>query len=168
MVLSGTLLLTFLSYQKGTGKKGVLYKLKLMAMVSGGLITFLANIAFSSKNINNFTEIYESAVNNFLPLFYGFFLYFILDLIKVPLPKDTEANYLNSSTEERLEDYDMTLREIVVAREILLNLSNSEIAEKLYISENTVKKHINHIFQKVGVRNRTEFIYKFTSCKNDH
>lgn len=34
--------------------------------------------------------------------------------------------------------------------------SNAKIAEKLHISEHTVKSHIYNIFRKIGVRNRTE------------
>ena len=35
-------------------------------------------------------------------------------------------------------------------------LSNSEIADKLGISENTVKVHIQHMLDKTGCKNRTE------------
>jgi len=45
---------------------------------------------------------------------------------------------------------------------ILINegLSNQQIADKLFISESTVKKHISNIFQKLGVERRTEAIRK--------
>ena len=45
---------------------------------------------------------------------------------------------------------------------LLINegLSNQQIADKLFISESTVKKHISNIFQKLGVERRTEAIKK--------
>ncbi len=42
---------------------------------------------------------------------------------------------------------------------------NKEIAAKLYISENTVKKHIYNIFQKLGVQNRVELINKISELE---
>ncbi len=48
--------------------------------------------------------------------------------------------------------------------EILLlmheGLSNQQIADKLFISENTIKKHISNIFQKLHVERRTEAVKK--------
>jgi len=48
--------------------------------------------------------------------------------------------------------------------EILLlmhrGLSNQQIADKLFISENTIKKHISNIFQKLQVERRTEAVKK--------
>ena len=41
---------------------------------------------------------------------------------------------------------------------IQLGLSNQQIADKLFLSENTVKKHISNIFQKLNVERRTEAI----------
>lgn len=47
----------------------------------------------------------------------------------------------------------------------LLNagLSNPQIAEKLFISENTVKRHINSIFKKTGTANRHEVLFKIAN-----
>jgi len=45
--------------------------------------------------------------------------------------------------------------------EILFGYSNEEIAEKNFISVPTVKKHIQHIFKKTGVKNRLDFISRF-------
>mgnify|MGYP000847643339 CR=1 FL=1 len=47
-------------------------------------------------------------------------------------------------------------REIDVLRLIAEGLSNAEIAQRLYLTVGTVKVHANHIFGKLGVRNRTE------------
>jgi DNA-binding NarL/FixJ family response regulator len=47
-------------------------------------------------------------------------------------------------------------REIFVL--IADGLSNAEIGERLYISDTTVKTHITHIFQKLGVRDRVQAV----------
>jgi DNA-binding CsgD family transcriptional regulator len=50
----------------------------------------------------------------------------------------------------------LTLRERDVTRLVATGLRNGEIAGKLSISEQTVKKHLNNIFQKLELRDRVE------------
>jgi two-component system nitrate/nitrite response regulator NarL len=47
-------------------------------------------------------------------------------------------------------------RETDILLELQNNISNSEIARKLYLSENTVKHHIHSILDKLGVENRRQ------------
>lgn len=54
--------------------------------------------------------------------------------------------------------YSLTGRECEVARYIYRGLSNKEIAETLSISEDTVKKHVYHIFQKLEITSRMQII----------
>jgi DNA-binding CsgD family transcriptional regulator len=50
----------------------------------------------------------------------------------------------------------LSTREKEVLRHAATGLSNKELAGRLAISEATVKVHLTHIFQKLGVRGRAE------------
>jgi DNA-binding NarL/FixJ family response regulator len=52
----------------------------------------------------------------------------------------------------------LTAREEDVLRGIARGRTNGEIAAELYISEVTVKSHINHLFAKIGARSRAEAV----------
>ncbi|MDR3726326.1 MAG: response regulator transcription factor [Terracidiphilus sp.] len=53
-------------------------------------------------------------------------------------------------------NFGLTSREIEVIATIVAGYSNLDIAENLSMSEHTVKHHIGHIFDKLGVSNRLE------------
>jgi DNA-binding NarL/FixJ family response regulator len=52
----------------------------------------------------------------------------------------------------------LTNREIEVLRLVAKGMSNREIAEELYISENTVKNHVRNILEKLHLHNRMEAV----------
>jgi DNA-binding NarL/FixJ family response regulator len=52
----------------------------------------------------------------------------------------------------------LTRREEEVARFVAEGLTNREIAEKLHLSEHTVKNYIFNIFEKTGVSNRVGLV----------
>jgi DNA-binding NarL/FixJ family response regulator len=56
----------------------------------------------------------------------------------------------------------LTAREHEVVELLCLGLSNASIARRLQLTEKTVKNHLNHIFAKLGVRNRTEAVVRWT------
>ena len=58
----------------------------------------------------------------------------------------------------------LTQREIEVLRLLAGSLTNQEIAEKLYLSENTVKTHLANIYGKLGARDRREAITRARSA----
>ena len=51
---------------------------------------------------------------------------------------------------------DLTERELDVLRELTASLTNEEIAEKLHISANTVKRHLQNIMEKTGFGRRVD------------
>ncbi|HUY14273.1 MAG TPA: response regulator transcription factor [Terriglobia bacterium] len=54
------------------------------------------------------------------------------------------------------ENFGLSSRELEVVTAIVAGYSNKEIAQKLSLSEQTVKHHITNIFDKLGVSNRME------------
>ena len=52
--------------------------------------------------------------------------------------------------------FGLTRREIDILRAVVAGCTNKEIAERSAISENTVKSHLTHIFNKSGASNRVE------------
>ncbi len=75
--------------------------------------------------------------------------------------------------QELFEDEDKNCRSNLTVREneILIlvgeGLNNKEISQKLFITENTVKKHVSSIFTKLGFKNRKEIILYVRKKKND-
>ena len=59
---------------------------------------------------------------------------------------------------EHMSDEVLTEREIEVLREVADGNRNREIAERLFISEETVKVHIKHIMEKLGASDRTQAV----------
>jgi DNA-binding NarL/FixJ family response regulator len=53
---------------------------------------------------------------------------------------------------------DLTPREVEVLQLIAEGLTNSEIAERLVVRAATVKSHVNHIFAKIGARDRAQAV----------
>jgi PAS domain S-box-containing protein len=66
-----------------------------------------------------------------------------------------------------LIDRSLTLREIDIVSGVLAGKRNAAIAEKLGISEATVKRHLVHIFRKMGLGSRTELIWLLLAPGNE-
>jgi DNA-binding NarL/FixJ family response regulator len=59
---------------------------------------------------------------------------------------------------EHLSDESLTTREIDVLRHVAGGNRNRDIAERLFISEETVKVHVKHIMEKLGASDRTQAV----------
>jgi DNA-binding CsgD family transcriptional regulator len=62
--------------------------------------------------------------------------------------------------EARLEQLGITPRELEILEAMAAGLSNREIAERLFVSENTVKTHTARLFDKLSARRRTQAVQR--------
>ena len=60
--------------------------------------------------------------------------------------------------EDKLASLGITRRELEILELIAAGLSNKEIAERAFVSENTVKTHSSRVFEKLGARRRTQAV----------
>jgi two-component system NarL family response regulator len=72
----------------------------------------------------------------------------------------TEFTNVSKKLEQRqqLAHPSLTAREVEVLRFVAKGMSNREIAEELYISENTVKNHVRNILEKLHLHSRMEAV----------
>ena len=54
---------------------------------------------------------------------------------------------------------ELTEREFVILKDARLGLSNTEIADKEFITSHTVKAHLSSILKKLGAKNRAQAVY---------
>jgi DNA-binding CsgD family transcriptional regulator len=59
-----------------------------------------------------------------------------------------------------LEQLGITPRELEILEAMAAGLSNREIAERLYVSENTVKTHAARLFEKLAAKRRTQAVQR--------
>jgi two-component system NarL family response regulator len=75
-------------------------------------------------------------------------------LVWMPPTVQSEFASQGNSSAKRL-----TARELEIVRFVAIGLRNAEVAERMSISESTVKTHLNNIFQKLGMRDRLELVH---------
>jgi len=76
----------------------------------------------------------------------------IIKEVPVPMAAPFAVN------EQRVRELGITPRELEILELIARGLSNREIAEKLFVSENTVKTHSSRLFEKLSARRRTQAV----------
>jgi DNA-binding CsgD family transcriptional regulator len=77
---------------------------------------------------------------------------------EVVVVKEVAVTAPFSLNEKKLRELGLTPRELEILELIAGGLSNREIAEKLFVSENTVKTHSSRLFDKLSARRRTQAV----------
>jgi len=71
--------------------------------------------------------------------------------------RETVAEVIDDNRQERLRrETGLTARELEILRAVARGLSNREVGAELFLSDQTVKFHLNKIYRKLRVANRTE------------
>ena len=133
----------------------------IYGLCGGVLILVLKLIEFQFVVAEHSIEIYGGLI---AALFAGLGIWLGLKLTakkevlvvkEVPVPAATPPFSLN---EARVRDLGITKRELEILELIAQGLSNREIADKLFVSENTVKTHSSRLFDKLSARRRTQAV----------
>jgi len=131
----------------------------LYGFVGGLLIALLKWMEYRFLVVEHSLEIYGGLV---AVLFAAVGIWLGLKLTKTKetivlkeVPAPAGPFQLNAA---KLEELRITPRELEILRLIAAGLSNREIAEKLFVSENTVKTHSSRVFDKLGARRRTQAV----------
>ena len=78
--------------------------------------------------------------------------------IEVPIEIQVPTSQPFVLNQVRLQQLGITARELEILELIAGGLSNREIAEKLFVSENTVKTHSSRLFEKLSAKRRTQAV----------
>jgi NarL family two-component system response regulator LiaR len=76
--------------------------------------------------------------------------------VEVPIPVPATGPFVRN--EARREQLGITPRELEILEAMASGLSNREIAERLFVSENTVKTHATRVFDKLSAKRRTQAV----------
>jgi DNA-binding CsgD family transcriptional regulator len=129
--------------------------------LSGGiLIVVLKLLEFRFLVVEHSIEIYIGLV---AALFAGLGIWLGLKLTRkqeVIVVKEVPVAAMQpfALNKERLRDLGITKRELEILELIAQGMSNREIADKLFVSENTVKTHSSRLFDKLSARRRTQAV----------
>ena len=127
----------------------------LYGLLGGVLIAVLKLIEYRYLVVEHSLEIYGglvAAVFSALGIWLGLKLTRTKEVVVV---RDARPFVVNQA---RLDALGITPREHETLTLMAAGLSNREIAEKLFVSENTVKTHSSRLFQKLNARRRTQAV----------
>jgi DNA-binding CsgD family transcriptional regulator len=132
----------------------------VFGLLGGVLIALLKVIEYRYLVVERSVEIYGGLV---AALFAGLGLWLGLKMTRT---KETvvirETSVPASAAFERdtarVAALGVTPRELEILELIAGGLSNREIAERIFVSENTVKTHLSRLFDKLGAKRRTQAV----------
>jgi DNA-binding CsgD family transcriptional regulator len=133
----------------------------LYGLLGGVIIATLKVVEYRFLVLEHSLEIYGGII---AAIFAGLGIWLGLKLTKtkevvreVHVPVDAPARVPSA---QAIAESGLTPRELEILQAIADGLSTREIAEKLFVSENTVKTHSSRLFEKLSVRRRTQAVQR--------
>jgi len=129
----------------------------VFGVAAGLLILVLKLIEYRFLVLEHSFEIYAGLIAA-LAVAVGIWLGRSLRRRKASEPSGAQPSEPFAPDAARLARLGLTPRELEILGLIASGLSNREIGEKLFVSENTVKTHTSRLFDKLGARRRTQAV----------
>lgn len=139
--------------------KRSLQEILLFSALMAGLIVVFGAAEYWLPGIKNWIPI----IALFIAVI-AFIIYLQLQK-KIVVQNPAESIDLREQSNTVGEQNILSQREYEVLKLIAGGLTNKEIAEQLFVSINTVKSHIQRIFEKLEVQNRTQAIVRARELK---
>jgi DNA-binding CsgD family transcriptional regulator len=125
----------------------------IYGIIGGFLIAVLKLVEYRFLVVEHSTELYGGLI---AAIFAIVGIWLGLKLTKAPIVVKEAVSF--ELDRHRIAQLGITPRELEILQHIAAGLSNREIADKLFVSENTVKTHSSRIFDKLNARRRTQAV----------
>lgn len=141
-----------------TGSFGMKKHILIYGLCGGALIILLKLVEYRFLVIEHSVEIYGGIIALFFATVGIWLGLKITKVRETVIVKEVPAPHSFTLNETRLRELGITRRELEILELIAGGLSNREIAEKLFVSENTVKTHSSRLFDKLSAKRRTQAV----------
>lgn len=130
----------------------------LYGLLGGALIALLNAIEYRYLVVEHSVEIYAGIVALLFAMLGIWLGLRITARTERVIVREVPAAFARN--DEQLAAIGMTPRELEILELIAAGLSNKEIAERVFVSENTVKTHSSRVFEKLGAKRRTQAVQR--------
>ena len=114
------------------------------------ILALLLLFQISTYSLNSGNLKIEFAIAIIAIVFFIIGIYINKKSLNKPINSSEDINH------QKIRDLEITAREYEVLQSISEGLSNKEIAEKLFISESTIKTHVSNLLMKLNAKRRTQ------------
>lgn len=142
-----------ISGMKSLRARRALREVALYGLAGGILITVLKFTEYRFLVLEHSLELYGGLV---AVLFSALGIWLGLTLTRRKAQPSPTTPF--SVDQQRQSELGITPRELEILGLIAAGLSNREIADRLFVSENTIKTHSSRLFDKLGARRRTQAV----------
>lgn len=117
----------------------------------------LALATFLFIKLSSYTILQENITIEIILIAVALIFFFIGTYINKQIKPKNEVN-TSIIDVLKIEELEISKREYEVLKEVALGLSNKEIAEKLFLTESTIKTHVSNLLLKLNAKRRTQAI----------